>query len=449
MNLTLTRIFSARLQQKKPKLINNKQLKKKLINSIFTYLAVLALAPIALADLQSRIINGTPVKANQADFYVALLQQYSWGTGTHYNPICGAANLGDGQVLTAAHCVEALTGSKTLYLLFGDSSQQMHKEYCSNQGILPYRCTSDEFGAPDLNQFHFTNFATYTGDRSVLIPITATNVTIHPAYHRQSISNDIALIQLDRLVNHASVQLPSFDEFALAADNGEVGAMTVVGYGDTLSDNNSATFVQSPDLLAAQLNPKTARQCRLIWGGLFNSSNMICANGERGQDTCQGDSGGPLFKTDSNVLYGLTSFGSPKCGIRAGVYTRVFQFVDWIKQQPSPISGTGNNNSGTDSNGQSDQGDRTAENPLTETSPQPEPEADSSDANELNETETAVGMGEDKGPVMPWHEVNQPNSDIHQFQHTGALNLLTLLFIGASLMVRRPQAKTPKGSSYV
>ena len=65
---------------------------------------------------------------------------------------------------------------------------------------------------------------------------------------------------------------------------------------------------------------------------------MVCA-GDIGsiKDTCHGDSGGPLVCQDTNgryILHGVVSFGSPRCSTADsyGVYTRVTEYVLWIKQ---------------------------------------------------------------------------------------------------------------------
>ena len=72
----------------------------------------------------------------------------------------------------------------------------------------------------------------------------------------------------------------------------------------------------------------------------------LCAGGNKGEDSCTGDSGGGLF---SNMLkgsngpdksqnkrwevVGIVSYGSVLCGDgKPGVYTRVSQFLQWIKQ---------------------------------------------------------------------------------------------------------------------
>ena len=80
---------------------------------------------------------------------------------------------------------------------------------------------------------------------------------------------------------------------------------------------------------------------------------QLCAGGQRGKDTCKGDSGGGLFRRagahtrkvysmSSGTLLtagdgawhllGLVSYGSRRCGDgRAGVYTRVASYNQWVQ----------------------------------------------------------------------------------------------------------------------
>ena len=69
----------------------------------------------------------------------------------------------------------------------------------------------------------------------------------------------------------------------------------------------------------------------------FISTNMFCAGGTDGKrDVCTLDSGGPLTvenrASGKHILIGIVSWGDG-CGEKGkyGVYTKVVQFVKWIK----------------------------------------------------------------------------------------------------------------------
>ena len=78
----------------------------------------------------------------------------------------------------------------------------------------------------------------------------------------------------------------------------------------------------------------------------------MCAGGNSGEDSCSGDSGGGLFsnilegkagvendgrvKNDRWEVVGIVSYGSSRCGDgNPGIYTRVSQYIQWIKQTMS------------------------------------------------------------------------------------------------------------------
>lgn len=73
------------------------------------------------------------------------------------------------------------------------------------------------------------------------------------------------------------------------------------------------------------------------------NNKMVCAGGEKNKDSCKGDSGGPLITqtgVDSEQYYieGIVSYGHIECGKEGfpAIYTRVSDFLDWIRQNVKP-----------------------------------------------------------------------------------------------------------------
>ncbi|PSN32218.1 Chymotrypsin-2 [Blattella germanica] len=59
-------------------------------------------------------------------------------------------------------------------------------------------------------------------------------------------------------------------------------------------------------------------------------STSICASAGAGKGVCNGDSGGPL--SVNGKIVGIVSWGRPCATGVPDVYTRVSEYVDWIKQ---------------------------------------------------------------------------------------------------------------------
>lgn len=89
----------------------------------------------------------------------------------------------------------------------------------------------------------------------------------------------------------------------------------------------------------ASLPVVTNDECRQALANFHTviDDSVLCA-GKGGKDACQGDSGGPLMygkPNDTSIYYyqiGVVSYGYRCAEVGyPGVYTRVTEYLDWIK----------------------------------------------------------------------------------------------------------------------
>ncbi|EMP27412.1 Anionic trypsin [Chelonia mydas] len=153
--------------------------------------------------------------------------------------------------------------------------------------------------------------------------IRAIKIIRHPKYNSRLLDNDIMLIKLATQANLnsrvATIPLPSA---CVAAGT----QCLISGWGNTLSSGSNY-----PELLQCLDAPVlTDAVCSAAYPGQI-TKNMICVGfPEGGKDSCQGDSGGPVVC--NGVLQGIVSWGIG-CAQQGypGVYTKVCNYVDWIK----------------------------------------------------------------------------------------------------------------------
>ncbi|XP_074595855.1 uncharacterized protein LOC141850985 isoform X2 [Brevipalpus obovatus] len=237
------------------------------------------------ASIHSRIIGGRD----------ASVEEFPWQVGLK-DPVqgvfCGGAIIDKRWVLTAAHCVVTLANLDPIRGLVG----------------------SDHVKSGNVIELRFKK------------------IISHREYRSSTFENDIALLQtasdipLDsKNFNINTVCLPernkNFD-----------GTGYIAGWGRTAEGGH-----ESETLKAVDVNLLRDDKCREFYRDRFKSGKQICAGSEAGgKDSCQGDSGGPLIKTigDRAYLVGIVSFGRG-CGRKnsPGVYSRVSNYVDWIRSQ--------------------------------------------------------------------------------------------------------------------
>ncbi|XP_055636344.1 CLIP domain-containing serine protease B4-like [Toxorhynchites rutilus septentrionalis] len=259
----------------------------------------------------SRIVGGA----------IADLDDYPWLARIQYNKPnnrlgfhCGGVLINDRYVLTAAHCIQSVPASWTVYKVrLGDYDSESDEE-CSAHD--PNDCVNS------------------------VQDILVASVYVHEDYFQENGAdyNDIALIRLVKPVNYTEyiqpICLPTTAE--LRNMNVDGLQMTVAGWGQT--ETRSASRYKM------YLNVPAWNNTRC--GGAFEGVNVdiidsqLCAGGEVGKDSCRGDSGGPLMKVEKIggvsawFLKGIVSFGTDKCGTEniPGVYTRISKYMDWIQE---------------------------------------------------------------------------------------------------------------------
>ncbi|NNN43780.1 MULTISPECIES: serine protease [unclassified Vibrio] len=243
----------------------------------------------SLDQWMPRIIGGKESDVNAWPFMTALVKNNA--INTYKGQFCGASYLGDGWVLTAAHCIERINVN----------------DFHVHIGVHNLRQASSE------------------GERAEIKA-----VYVNQNYAAASdYSNDIALIELRSKPNADAVVLKTTGEGLSEGQN-----LTVMGWGNKVSDRN-----QTPDYpsVLRQVDvpyvPRTT--CQNLNGAYAKiGKDAICAGfPEGGYDSCQGDSGGPLVvKEGDNVQQvGIVSWGNGCAQPNAyGVYANVAYFQDWI-----------------------------------------------------------------------------------------------------------------------
>uniref|UniRef100_A0AAV1TTT1 Peptidase S1 domain-containing protein n=1 Tax=Peronospora matthiolae TaxID=2874970 RepID=A0AAV1TTT1_9STRA len=160
--------------------------------------------------------------------------------------------------------------------------------------------------------------------------IKVRSVTKHPQFNRNTLSNDFAVLTLEKKCSKKPVQLPAPG----GADIRSGMWVTAMGWGLTSA---SADAMSSEKLkeLHQQIIPNDV--CRKALKSTTIGMSHVCAGGQRGQSPCVGDMGGPVIRGDASVdgndvLIGLIA-GSDGCGVKQGIpaiYARVSSVLPWI-----------------------------------------------------------------------------------------------------------------------
>ncbi|KAL0985332.1 hypothetical protein UPYG_G00155600 [Umbra pygmaea] len=174
-------------------------------------------------------------------------------------------------------------------------------------------------------------------------PLSIASIHPHPEYNsteRPNYNNDIALIKLQQPITfHAAIMPLCLPPEGANYTSGLIGMVSGFGVKEDYIIPNNLRYIRLP--VVDQSRCKTSiDNVRKTQRGTIPvlTDNMFCVGvPEGGKDSCQGDSGGPYVLKDvsdgSFWAAGIVSWGVG-CGERGqyGVYTRVANYIDWIKK---------------------------------------------------------------------------------------------------------------------
>lgn len=240
------------------------------------------LIPTYKLSTGSRILGGSKAKAGQIPWQVALFIEDPSDSSAIY--LCGGSIIGNGWVLTAAHCV-------------------------AGHGNHPGKVTA-------------LSNTIELGSTTAKIAV-ATQVLVPGAYSAATQDFDVALVKVE--TRGKAITLATKEPAANSA-------VTASGFGRTTENGET-----SDSLLFVGLTIKSRESCNAppAYNGAI-TANMICA-AKPNKDSCQGDSGGPLYLGSGSAarLVGIVSWGEgcARPG-KYGVYTNVAsnEVQEWIKE---------------------------------------------------------------------------------------------------------------------
>ncbi|CAG0886385.1 unnamed protein product, partial [Darwinula stevensoni] len=231
--------------------------------------------------LDGRIVGGEDAEEGEIPWQVSLET-----FGSH---VCGGFILDEMNVITAAHCCDAVSSFTVV--------------------------------AGEYDRFQ-TSGNEVEVDVARMIP--------HEDYNGFDLTADICLLHLESPLPFngfiGPVAMPKQGEDWI----GEL--MSVSGWGSTSEGGSLSNILQKGDFVVVA--DEECDDYYASFGGIDFDSHICAGNmPEGGIDSCQGDSGGPMFETSGRrITIGITSWGvgcaRPEF---PGVYTQLATYTDWVE----------------------------------------------------------------------------------------------------------------------
>ncbi|XP_006731231.2 suppressor of tumorigenicity 14 protein [Leptonychotes weddellii] len=241
---------------------------------------------------QSRVVGGTNADEDEWPWQVSL---HVLGQGH----VCGASIISPNWMVSAAHC-------------FIDDREFSYSDHTLWTAFLG---------------LHDQSKRSATGVQELGLK----RIIAHPFFNDFTFDYDIALLELDKPADYSSSVRPiCLPESSHSFPAGK--AIWVTGWGHTQEGGSGALVLQKGEIRV--INQTT---CESLLPQQITPRMMCVGYLSGGVDACQGDSGGPLssVEADGRIFQaGVVSWGDG-CAQRdkPGVYTRISEFRDWIKEQ--------------------------------------------------------------------------------------------------------------------
>ncbi|CCN37812.1 Putative Trypsin-like serine protease [Vibrio nigripulchritudo MADA3029] len=234
-------------------------------------------------NVSPRIIGGMDANPASWRFFAQLIPSST------DEPFCGGSYIGNGFVLTAAHCV-ANRSSATLDVKLGGY----------------------KFNSKDGTRFDIKRIIT------------------HPSYNSTTVKHDVAVIELNTIPQgFPAVDLGqhSLAQYARAGD-----LLTVAGLGVTAQHGGRPDVLQ--EVSVPLVSAETCHEAGGSYAQDYIGVSAFCAGlKEGGKDSCAYDSGGPIVVNQGGLVtqLGIVSWGEG-CALpgKYGVYADVPHHYDWI-----------------------------------------------------------------------------------------------------------------------